>query len=235
MHMFIPRNSHIALREPAIVEHSPNGWRTSDCATRLFEERFITFTAGVGAETSESLSNQLLWLLRQSSSEDITIGVESPGGSVHSGLGIVDTMDHVRVTLERNGAKLITITRGLAASMGSVIVSGGSKGHRYIMRNATIMIHQVRTSGGGGGTVLATDGLDDAGYTMMLNNRLAQILATNCGRPLDEMIKYLNAGNTYMGAFTAYGPSRLADVGLKALNAIEFGIADKVLIPGEVV
>lgn len=233
--MFSKNYSHIALREPAIVEHSPNGWRTSDCATRLFEERYITFTAGVGAETSESLSNQLLWLLRQSSSEDITVCVESPGGSVHSGLGIVDTMNHVRVTLERSGAKLVTITRGIAASMGSVIVSCGSKGHRYIMENATIMIHQVRTSGGQGGTVLATDGLDDAGYTMMLNRRLAKILADNCGRSVEEMTKYLNAGDTHMGAYDAYGPSRLADVGLKPLNAIEFGIADKVLIPGEVI
>ncbi|MBL8049286.1 MAG: ATP-dependent Clp protease proteolytic subunit [Chthonomonas sp.] len=129
---------------PYVIEKTQNGERSYDIWSRLLVDRIIYLGTGVDDYVANLLVAQMLFLEKQDRDSDIKLYINSPGGSVSSGLAIYDTMKLVKCDIS-------TICVGMAASMGAVLLAGGTKGKRYVLPNARVMIHQV--SGGTQGTV----------------------------------------------------------------------------------
>ncbi|MEM0968821.1 MAG: ATP-dependent Clp protease proteolytic subunit [Verrucomicrobiota bacterium] len=159
-----------------------------DLYSRLMKDRIIFVSGTVGDEMANYLIAQMLYLQMQDPKKDISLYINSPGGSVTAGLAIYDTMQFV--TCDVN-----TYCIGMAASMGAVLLAAGSKGKRYALPNSHIMIHQV--SGGAQGTAMDVERTVEFMYG--LNKRLLDILANHCGKEADqvkadsERDKYMNA------------------------------------------
>ncbi len=163
---------------PMVVEQTGRGERAYDIFSRLLKERIVFIGTPVDDTVSSLVIAQLLFLESEDPDKDINLYINSPGGSVSSGLAIYDTMQYIR-------ADVSTICIGLAASMGAVLLAGGAKGKRSCLPNSRIMIHQPW--GGVQGT--ASDISIQAEEILRTKKRLNEILATHCGKPIDAIEK----------------------------------------------
>lgn len=159
---------------PYVVEQTGRGERSYDIYSRLLNDRIIMLNDEVNMTTASLVVAQLLYLEAQDASKDISLYINSPGGSVTDGLAIYDTMNYIKCDVS-------TICIGLAASMGAFLLSAGAKGKRYALPNSDIMIHQP--SGGAKGQ--ATDINIHAQHILKTKERLNRILSENTGKPID--------------------------------------------------
>ena len=161
---------------PMVIEQTGKGERSYDIYSRLLKERIIFLHEGVDDTIANLIISQLLFLEAEDSERDIYLYINSPGGSVTSGMAIYDTMQFVK-------AKVCTICMGQAASMGAFLLSAGEKGHRYSLPNARIMIHQPL----GGVQGQATDIEIQAKEILRIKGFLNEILASNTGQKLKKI------------------------------------------------
>lgn len=159
---------------PYVIEQTSRGERSYDIYSRLLKDRIIFLGEEVTDVAANIIVAQLLFLEAEDPDKDIHLYINSPGGSVTAGLAIYDTMQYIK-------CDVATYCMGMAASMGSFLLSGGTKGKRYAMPNSEIMIHQP--SGGAQGQ--ATEIQIAAEHILKIRSRLNQILAENTGQPLD--------------------------------------------------
>jgi ATP-dependent Clp protease, protease subunit len=163
---------------PMVVEKSHQGERAYDIFSRLLKERIIFVTGPIDDHMANLVVAQLLFLEAEDSKKDIFLYVNSPGGNVTAGLGIVDTMNHIK-------PDVATVCVGMAASMGSIILSQGAKGKRTILPNAEVMIHQPW----GGAQGQASDIEITARHILKTRERLNKMLAKATGKPLAQIEK----------------------------------------------
>ena len=159
---------------PMVVQQTNHGERSYDIYSRLLNERIIFLADEVNDVTASLVVAQLLYLKSEDPDADISLYINSPGGSVTAGLAIYDTMNFIKCDVS-------TICVGMAASMGAFLLSSGAKGKRLALPNSEIMIHQP--SGGSQGQ--ATDIKIQAEHILKIKDRLNQILAANTGKPID--------------------------------------------------
>lgn len=161
---------------PYVIESTSRGERSYDIYSRLLKDRIIMLSGEVTDDMASLIVAQLLFLESEDPDKDIYIYINSPGGSVTAGLAIYDTMKYIKCDIS-------TICIGMAASMGSFLLSGGTKGKRFALPNSEIMIHQV--SGGYKGT--AADIKIAADYLLNNKKRLNKILSENTGKTIEEI------------------------------------------------
>ena len=161
---------------PYVVEQTSRGERSYDIFSRLLNDRIIMLSEEVNDTTASLIVAQLLYLEAQDPDKDIQFYINSPGGSVTSGLAIYDTMQYIKPDVS-------TICVGLAASMGAFLLSSGAKGKRIALPNAEIMIHQP--SGGSQGQ--CTDIQIQAEQILKIKKRLNSILASNTGKSVEQI------------------------------------------------
>ena len=159
---------------PYVIEKTSSGERSYDIYSRLLQDRIIFLSNEVNDDIASLIVSQLLFLESQDPGKDISLYINSPGGSVSAGFAIYDTMNYIK-------CDVATYCMGLAASMGAFLLAGGAKGKRYAMPNAEIMIHQP--SGGAKGQ--ATEIQIAAENILKTKKRLNEILAANTGKPYD--------------------------------------------------
>lgn len=176
---------------PSVVEQTSVGERSYDIYSRLLKERIIFLGEEVTDSTASIVVAQLLFLESQDSKKDISLYINSPGGSVTAGFAIYDTMRFIK-------CEVSTICIGMAASMGAFLLAGGQKGKRYALKNSEIMIHQP--SGGAKGP--ASDIQIAANYIMKHKKLLNQILSDNTGKSI-EQISIDTERDNYMSATEA--------------------------------
>ena len=186
---------------PYVVEQTNRGERSYDIFSRLLNDRIIMLNEEVNATTASLVVAQLLYLEGQDPNKDISLYINSPGGSVTDGMAIYDTMQYIKCDVS-------TICMGMAASMGAFLLAAGTKGKRYALPNADIMIHQP--SGGAQGQ--ATDIEIHTQHILHTKQKLNEILAKNTGQPL-ETIKQDTERDNFM----------------TAQQALEYGLIDKVV------
>ena len=180
---------------PYVVEQSAHGERSYDIFSRLLNDRIIVLSEDVNDTTASLVVAQLLYLEGQDPDKDISLYINSPGGSISAGMAIHDTMQYIKCDVS-------TICMGMAASMGAFLLASGTKGKRFALPNAEIMIHQP--SGGTQGQ--ATDMQIQVERMLKIKQRLNEILAANTGKPL-ETIKVDTERDNFMTAeeAQAYG------------------------------
>jgi len=161
---------------PYVIEQTSRGERSYDIYSRLLKDRIIFLGDAVSDISASLIIAQLLFLESEDPDKDISLYINSPGGSVTSGMAIFDTMNHIRCDVS-------TICVGMAASMGAFLLAGGAKGKRFALPNSEIMIHQP--SGGARGQ--ATDIQIHAERIIQMKKKLNQILAENTGQPLEKV------------------------------------------------
>ncbi|MGN0460025.1 MAG: ATP-dependent Clp endopeptidase proteolytic subunit ClpP [Ruminococcus sp.] len=186
---------------PYVVEQTNRGERSYDIFSRLLNDRIIMLTEEVNNQTASLVVAQLLYLEGQDPTKDISLYINSPGGSVTDGMSIYDTMNYIKCDVS-------TICMGMAASMGAFLLSAGAKGKRFALPNSDIMIHQP--SGGAQGQ--ATDMLIHTQHIIDTKKKLNEILAANTGQPYDVIAKDTERDNF-----------------MTAQEALEYGLIDKVI------
>ena len=186
---------------PYVVEQTSRGERSYDIFSRLLNDRIVMLCEEVNDTTASLVVAQLLYLEAQDPDKDIQFYINSPGGSVTSGLAIYDTMQYIKPDVS-------TICIGMAASMGAFLLSSGAKGKRIALPNAEIMIHQP--SGGSQGQ--ATDIQIQAAHILRIKEKLNRILAENTGKDIETIAADCERDN-YM----------------TAEEAMEYGLIDKVI------
>ena len=186
---------------PYVVEQTSKGERTYDIYSRLLKDRIIFLGEEVTDVSANLVVAQLLFLESEDPNKDISLYINSPGGSVTAGMAIYDTMQYIKCDVS-------TICMGMAASMGAFLLAGGTKGKRMILPNAEVMIHQP--SGGAKGQ--ATDIKIVADNILKTKRKLNEILAANTGKPL-EVIEIDTERDNYM----------------TAQEALEYGIVDSII------
>ena len=186
---------------PYVIEQTSRGERSYDIYSRLLKDRIIFLGEEVNDVTANLVVAQMLFLESENPDKDIHLYINSPGGSVTAGMAIYDTMNYVKCDVS-------TICMGMAASMGAFLLAGGTKGKRFALPNAEIMIHQP--SGGAKGQ--ATDIKIVADNILKTKKKLNEILAANTGKPM-EVIELDTERDNYM----------------TALEAMEYGIIDQVI------
>ena len=180
---------------PTVIEQSSRGERAYDIYSRLLKDRIIMLSGQVTDDLANSIIAQLLFLDAQDSEKDIYLYINSPGGSVTAGMAIYYTMNFFKADVQ-------TIVMGMAASMGSFLLTAGTKGKRFALPNAEIMIHQPL----GGAQGQATEIEIAARHILQTRERLNKILAERTGQPLEVIEKDTDRDN-YMTAeqAKAYG------------------------------
>ena len=180
---------------PYVIEKSGNGERSYDIYSRLLKDRIIFVDGKITDATADLVIAQLLFLESENPDKDISMYINSPGGSVTAGLAIYDTMHYVKCPIQ-------TICMGQAASMGAVLLAGGTKGKRFILPSARVLIHQP--SGGAKGQ--ETEIRIIAENILKTRNKLNEILAANTGKSVEEIARDTERDN-YMTAqeAVAYG------------------------------
>jgi ATP-dependent Clp protease protease subunit len=186
---------------PYVVEQTGRGERSYDIYSRLLKDRIIMLSGEVNDAVASSIVAQLLFLEAQDPDKDIYFYINSPGGVITSGLSMYDTMNYIK-------PDIVTICIGQAASMGAFLLSSGTKGKRYALPNARIMIHQP--SGGAQGQ--STDIQIQAQEIQRLKDTLNEIMAKNCGKTPEELERDTERDNF-----------------MSAQEALEYGLIDKVL------
>ena len=161
---------------PYVVEQTNRGERSYDIFSRLLNDRIIVLSDEVNDATASIVIAQLLYLEGQDAEKDISLYINSPGGSVTAGMAIYDTMNYIKCDVS-------TICIGMAASMGAFLLSSGAKGKRYSLPNSKIMIHQPL----GGAQGQASDIAIVAEEILKTKKKLNKILAENSGQPLDKV------------------------------------------------
>jgi ATP-dependent Clp protease protease subunit len=161
---------------PTVIEQSGRGERAFDIYSRLLRERIIFLGQAIDSDLANLVVAQMLYLEAEDPEKDIYVYINSPGGSVMAGLGIYDTMNHIR-------PDVCTICVGLAASMGAFLLSAGTKGKRMSLPHSRIMIHQPL----GGAQGQATDIEIQAKEILYLKQQLNQALANHTGQPLERI------------------------------------------------
>ncbi len=169
---------------PMVIEQTPNGERAFDIYSRLLKERIIFMGDPIDDRISSLIIAQLLFLEAEDPEKDIFMYINSPGGIITSGFGILDTMNYIKPDVS-------TICMGQAASMGALILSAGKKGKRSALQNSRIMIHQPL----GGVQGQASDIEIHANEILLLRDRLNKILAKNTGNSLKKIEKDTNRDN----------------------------------------
>lgn len=186
---------------PTVIEETGRGERAFDIYSRLLKERIIFLADEVNSVTAGLVVAQLLFLESEDPGKDIHFYINSPGGSVTDGMAIYDTMRYVK-------CDVCTTCIGMAASMGAFLLAGGTKGKRFALPNAEIMIHQP--SGGAQGQ--ASDIKINADHILRIRDRLNQILAENTGQTIEKIAVDTERDNW-----------------LTALEAKEYGLIDAVI------
>ncbi len=169
---------------PTVIEKTMNGERAYDIYSRLLNERIIFLAGAIDDHIANLVVAQLLYLDHMDSKKDIHLYINSPGGSVSAGMAILDTMNFVR-------ADVSTICVGVAASMGSLLLSAGSKGKRFALPNSEIMIHQVL----GGAEGQASDIEIQAKHILRIKENLNKILSKNTGKTPAQVEKDADRDN----------------------------------------
>lgn len=180
---------------PYIVEQTSRGERSYDIYSRLLEDRIIFLSGEIDDAVANTVVAQLIYLEGKDSQKDISLYINSPGGSVSAGLAIYDTMNYIKCDVS-------TICIGLAASMGAFLLSSGTKGKRYALKNSEIMIHQPL----GGAQGQASDIKIQAEHILRIKEKMTKILAENTGRSVSEIERDTDRDN-YLSAdeAKAYG------------------------------
>ncbi len=186
---------------PYVIEQTNQGERSYDIYSRLLAERIIFLVGEVDDSMAASITAQLLYLEAMDTEKDIQIYINSPGGSVSAGLAIYDTMQYIKCDVSTNCI-------GLAASMGSFLLAGGTKGKRFALPNAEVMIHQVL----GGAQGQATDVEITTKHLLKTKEKLNRMLAENTGKDYEIICAATERDNW-----------------MSAKEALEFGIIDKVM------
>ena len=186
---------------PMVIEQTSRGERSFDIYSRLLKERVIFIVGPIEDQMANLVVAQLLFLESENPDKDVHLYINSPGGSVTAGLSIYDTMKFIK-------ADVSTMCIGQAASMGAFLLSGGTKGKRYILPNARTMIHQP--SGGAQGQ--ATDIEIQAKEILFLRERLNSLLADHTGQPIDVIER-----DTERDRF------------MSAEQSVEYGLVDEVI------
>ena len=158
---------------PMVIEQTNRGERSYDIYSRLLEDRIVFLTGEVNDISADIVIAQLIYLEGKDPEKDISLYINSPGGSVTAGMGIYDTMNYIKCDVS-------TICVGMAASMGAFLLSSGAKGKRYTLPNSEIMIHQPL----GGAQGQASDIAIQAEHILKIKQRMNRILANNTSQPL---------------------------------------------------
>lgn len=203
--MTLPQDKNVldpmSMIIPTVIEKTKNGERAYDIYSRLLEDRIIFFGAQVTPETANITVAQLLYLEKQDPDKDIVMYINSPGWVVSSGMAIYDTMQYIK-------CDVVTVCVGMAASMGAVLLTAGTKGKRYALPNAEVMIHQPL----GWAEGQATDIAIAANHILDLRMKLNKMLAGHTWQKLATIEKDVERDN-YMTAD----------------QALKYGLIDKVL------
>ena len=185
---------------PMVIEQTNRGERSYDIYSRLLEDRIIFLTGEINDLSADIVIAQLIYLEGKDPEKDISLYINSPGGSVTSGMAIYDTMNYIKCDVS-------TICVGMAASMGAFLLSSGAKGKRFSLPNSEIMIHQPL----GGAQGQASDIKIQADHIMKIKNRMNRILSANTSQPLKKIEKDVDRDN-YM----------------TAEEALKYGLIDKI-------
>jgi len=185
---------------PVVIDKDFNGERSYDIFSRLLKNRIIMLTGEIDDNLSSSIISQILYL-DSINHDDISIYINSPGGSVTAGMAIYDTMRYVK-------SDVSTICLGMAASMGAFLLSSGEKGKRYILENAEVMIHQPL----GGASGQATEIKIAADRIIKLKNKINEILSINTNNPISKIEQDTER-----------------DYFMNSKDAIKYGLVDKIL------
>ncbi len=188
---------------PYVVEQTSRGERSYDIFSRLLNDRIIMLSDQVNDATASLVVAQLLYLESQDTEKDISLYINSPGGSITAGMAIYDTMQYIKCDVS-------TICIGMAASMGAFLLAAGAKGKRFALPNSEIMIHQPLISGGLSGQ--CTDIKIHSDHLVRIRQRMNEMLAANTGKPIDQ-VQLDTERDNYM----------------TAQEAMEYGIIDKVI------
>ncbi len=194
--------THASMLVPIVVEQTGRGERSYDIYSRLLQDRIVFIGTEINGDVSNLIIAQLLFLQSQDATKEISVYVNSPGGSVTAGLAIYDTMQYLTCDVS-------TYCVGQAASMGAVLLAAGKKGKRFSLPNARIMIHQPW----GGAEGKATDISIAAKEILRLKDRLNEILAFHTGKTADVL-----AADTERDYF------------MSAVEAKAYGLVDEVLV-----
>ena len=186
---------------PAVIEKSQYGERAYDIYSRLLKERIIFIGGPISDAVANSIIAQLLFLDHEDAKKDISIYINTPGGSVTAGLAIYDTMQYVK-------ADVRTICVGMAASMGAVLLAAGKKGKRIALPNSEILLHQVM--GGVEGQAIEVE--ITARHIVKIKDKLNQILAKHTGKPINKIETDTDR-----------------DFYLTAVEAKEYGLIDEII------
>ena len=185
---------------PMVVEQTNRGERSYDIYSRLLEDRIVFLTGEVNDLSADIVIAQLLYLEGKDPEKDISLYINSPGGSVTAGMGIYDTMNYIKCDVQ-------TICVGMAASMGAFLLSAGAKGKRFSLPNSEIMIHQPL----GGANGQASDIAIQAEHILKIKRRMNAILAKNCNQPIEKIEKDVDR-----------------DYYMSAEEALNYGLIDRV-------
>ena len=189
---------------PYVIEQTNRGERSYDIFSRLLSDRIVVLSDEVNDATASLVVAQMLFLEGQDPDKDISLYINSPGGSVTAGFAIYDTMQYIKCDVS-------TICMGMAASMGAFLLSSGAKGKRIALPNSEILIHQPLI-GGNGITGQATDVEIAAKNLVKKKEQLNKILADNCGKDYETLVKDTDRDNW-----------------MSAQEALEYGLVDKVI------
>lgn len=190
---------------PIVVEQTNRGERSYDIYSRLLKDRIIFLGSAIDDDVANLVIAQLLFLAADDAEKDIHLYINSPGGSVTAGMGIYDTMQYIKPDVS-------TICVGMAASMGSVLLTAGAKGKRFALPNSEVMIHQPL----GGVRGQATDIKIHADWIIKTKQKLNQIYVTHTGQPYEKIERDTDR-----------------DFFMSAEESLQYGLIDKVITPGE--
>ncbi len=185
---------------PMVIEQTNRGERSYDLYSRMLEDRIVFLNGEVNDVSANIVIAQLIYLEAKDPDKDISLYINSPGGSVSAGMGIYDTMNFIRPDVS-------TICVGMAASMGAFLLAAGAKGKRISLPNSEIMIHQPL----GGAQGQATDIVIQAEHINKIKKKMTTILASNTGKPFEQVAKDVER-----------------DYYMSAQEALEYGLIDKI-------
>ncbi|WP_217588580.1 ATP-dependent Clp endopeptidase proteolytic subunit ClpP [Lentibacillus saliphilus] len=187
---------------PTVIEQTNRGERAYDIYSRLLKDRIIMLGSAIDDNVANSIVAQLLFLEAEDPEKDISIYINSPGGSITAGMAIYDTMQFIKPDVS-------TICTGMAASMGAFLLAAGEKGKRYSLPNSEVMIHQPL----GGTQGQATDIEIHARRIIQMKEKMNQILAERTGQPLEVIERDTDRDNF-----------------MTAEKAVDYGLIDKVMV-----
>lgn len=186
---------------PYVVDQTSSGERSYDIYSRLLEDRIVFISGEIDDATANTVVAQLIYLEAKNPDKDISVYINSPGGSVTAGMAIYDTMQYVKCDVS-------TICIGLAASMGAFLLAAGTKGKRFCLPNSEVMIHQPL----GGAQGQASDIEITAKHIVATKKKMIKMLSKNTGQPIDKVEKDVDR-----------------DYFMTADEAVAYGLVDKVI------